>query len=354
MKKLMPILFLALLLLGCTQTNNSAKNKSSSKDTANSAATTTLNISNIFPFKQDVQLKYTSSESPTSNSNIYIDFIKTNRMQFRIVTSDSSVGYVLENKNGELRLITSRNSFYYHEDLTSIQNVTPEIILKEPLVKGTSWLLPNGNKRYISKDNVEIATASGKYIALEVTTESSKGKIINYYAPKVGLVKTISNLTKKSISSLEAIVEDAVATETVNFYYPNPEKDSLMFFKRQLHFKTGDAAKTFFEKYFKEAPTSSLTKVISLNTKIEKLYLNTTENKVYVDFSKEFRKEMNLGSSGESAVLKCITNTLCDYFNVDKLSLTVEGKPYESGHIILKSNEPLYIDAGLKNIVEFK
>lgn len=350
MRKFLPILFLSLLFFGCTRTHNSDTKVTSTSDKYNAA--TKLTISDIFPFAKNVQLKYTSSESSNSNSYIYIDCIKNNRMQFRLVNSDTSMGYVVENKDGELRIIASRNSFYYHDDLTSIQNVNPEIMLKEPLVKGTSWSLPDGKKRYISNDNVQIATASGKYIALEITTETDKGKILNYYAPNVGLVKTVSDTPTKNISSLESIITDAVTSETVKFYYPDSTKDSLVFFKRQLHFKTDDVAKTFFEKYFKEPPSSTISQVISKDTKLIKLYLNIDENKVYVDFSKEFIKEMNSDNVEEAKVLKCITDTLCDYFNVDKLSLTVEGSPYASSHVILKPNEPMYAD--IKNIDEFK
>jgi len=348
MKKFLPILFLSLFLIGCTQ-NLSSVNKSKKSPTVTKTTTAAkLVISDIFPFKENVQLKYSSSQGANSNSSIFIDLIKDNRMQFRLVNSDTSVGYVIENKDNELRMITSRNSFNYHDDLTSIQNVTPEVILKEPLVKGTSWTLSSGKKRYISNDNIQIPTASGKYTALEVTTETDKGKVLTYYAPNIGLVKTINDSPTKIITSLESIVTDASVTETVNFYYPNASNDSLMFFKRQLNYKTGDTAKTYFEKYFKESPSSTLSPILSPNTKIESLYLNLVENKVYIDFS----KEMNLGSGEETKVLKCITNTLCDYFNVDKLSLTVEGNPYESGHIIMKPNEPMYSD--IKNIPQFK
>lgn len=186
-----------------------------------------------------------------------------------------------------------------------------------------------------------------------MTTDTSNGKIIDYYAPNIGLVKKeVSDTNNKVISSLEAVTNDATSTETVKFYYPNSNGDKILFYKRQLHFKTDDDAKTYFEKFFKELPTTNLAPVISTNAKINKLYLNNAENKVYIDFSKEFEKEMNLGASGEELILKCITNTLCDYFNVDKLSLTVEGTPYQSGHIIMKPNESMYID--IKNIQEFK
>jgi len=353
MKKFLPIILSTLFLASCAHGQIDNSKTSNSSNLKVDTVVTKLTISDIFPFKKDIQLKYTSGTGENLSSTFYVDYIKNNRLQFRLVNADTSVGYVVENSNGELKMITSRDEFYYHDDLTSIQNAQPEIMLKEPLVKGTSWKLLNGDKRYISNDGVQIATASGKYIALEVTTETENGKVVDYYAPNVGLVKKVtSNSTKNVINSLESIADNGGSTETVKFYYPNSQETGIQYYKRQLHFKTDDDAKIYFEAFFKETPSNSLVSVLTPNVKINKLYFNFIEKKVYVDFSKEFEKEMNLGSSGEDLVLKSITDTLCDYYNVDKLNLTVEGMPYQSGHIVMKPNESMYID--IKNIVEYK
>ncbi len=353
MKKFLPIILSTLFLASCAHGQIDNSKSSNSSNLKVDTVVTKLTISDIFPFKKDMQLKYTSGTGDNSSSTLSVDYIKNNRLQFRLVNADTSVGYVVENSNGELKMITSRDEFYYHDDLTSIQNAKPDIMLKEPLVKGTSWKLVNGDKRYISNDSVQIATASGKYIALEVTTETENGKVIDYYAPNIGLVKKITSTSNKNIiSSLESTTDSGTSTETVKFYYPNAQETNIQFFKRQLHFKTDDDAKTYFETFFKETPSSDLVSILPPNVKINKLYFNYIEKKVYVDFSKEFETEMNLGSTGEDLVLKCITDTLCDYYNVDKLNLTVEGMPYQSGHIIMKPNEAMYID--IKNIVEFK
>ena len=65
---------------------------------------------------------------------------------------------------------------------------------------------------------------------------------------------------------------------------------------------------------------------------------------VYLDLSKEFTKEMNAGSLYESQILQCITNTLGDYYMVKKVYITVEGKPYSSGHILMKKGEAFNVN----------
>ena len=354
MKKLLPMLLALLLLPACTNGQLNEKKTSSAKANSDIKISNKLNISDIFPFKKNVKLNYTGSVGDSSNSYFYVDYLNNDRLQFRMVTADTSSGYVLENKNGELRMITSREKFFYHDDLTNYQNASPEIILKEPLAKGTSWLLPNGKKRYISNDNVQIATASLKYITIEVTTETDTGKIVEYYAPNTGLVeKIIYVANNKTITYLESTSEEATSNDTVKFYYTDLKDKNTYYYQRQLHFKTNDDMKTYFEKYFKEVPNEKFTALISKSTKINSLHTDINTKTVYMDFSKEFITENKLDLVSEKMVLQSITNTICDYYDMDKLLLTVEGNPYSSGNISMKQNEPLYM-IDVKSINEYK
>jgi len=61
---------------------------------------------------------------------------------------------------------------------------------------------------------------------------------------------------------------------------------------------------------------------------------------------------MNAGSSYESLILQSITNTIGTYYGVDKVYITVEDKPYVSGHIEMKKGE--FFTVNLTNSVELK
>ena len=91
--------------------------------------------------------------------------------------------------------------------------------------------------------------------------------------------------------------------------------------------------------------------MLSPNAKIKSLYLNK-DGMVYVDFTKELVSEMNPGAGYESMILQCITNTLGRYYGVNKVYITVEGKPYKSGHIEMKEGEPFIVN--LSNSAELK
>lgn len=353
MKKLLPILLTIFVFSGCTNGQINSQDNSSATDKYEAKLNSTLNISDIFPFSKNSKLNYTGSAGDSSNSYFYADYIKKDRLQFRMVNSGTSIAYVLEYKNGELRQITSRDNFFYHYDLTDYQNPNPEIILKEPLVKGTSWMLQNGKKRCISNDNVQVATPSGKYICIEITTETDTGKIVDYYAPNVGLVEKTTYMNKtKTITYLESTTENATSTDSVKFFYPDLKDKTSFYHVTQLHFKTDDDSKTLIEKYLKEVPSEKFTALLSKNTKINSINLNINTNTINLDLSKEFLTDTKLDKNSEKMVLQCITNTICDYYNMDKLIITIDGNPYKSSNITMKPNEILYID--IKNIQEYR
>ena len=151
---------------------------------------------------------------------------------------------------------------------------------------------------------------------------------LDYYAPNVGLVKSLYVAEGMEVSTtLSKIEKNVKFTQDVNFYYPNVDEDKLYFVNKKLSFNTNDITKIILEKAFKDLPKGNLGKVLSPNTKIKSLYLNK-DNIVYVDFTKELTSEMNAGSGYESMILQSITNTLGTYYGVDKVYITIEGSPY--------------------------
>jgi uncharacterized protein involved in tellurium resistance len=73
---------------------------------------------------------------------------------------------------------------------------------------------------------------------------------------------------------------------------------------------------------------------------------------VYIDLNKDFVTEMNAGSGYESMILQSIGNTFGKYYNSQKVILTIDNNPYESGHIVMKKGE--YIKVKYDDAVEIK
>lgn len=334
-----------LLLTGCNKglaSNNPPPkviDNSQSKDNESKSK-----IDNYYPFEKDIKYMYEGTGNEYATYSVQVDYLKENRQQIRVNNGGTEMVKVFENKDGELRLIFSKGESYYREDFTSKTNDKSEVLLKEPLTKDNSWTLSDGGVRTITNVKASITTPVASYECIEVTTVRKESTIKDYYAANVGLVKTIfiSNGTEVS-SSLSKIEKNVPIVQTVKFYYPNGNDGVNYITEKELSFNTNDITREAFEKSFKEVAGGDLGKLIGPSTKINSLYLNE-DNMVYLDFSKEFTKEMNAGSGYESQILQCITNTIGDYYKVQKVYITVEGEPYSSGHIVMKKGEAFIVD----------
>ncbi len=299
-------------------------------------------IKDYYPFKSNIKYTYEGKGNEYASYTVYVDYLTDSREQIRINNGGTETVKVLENKDGELRVVFLRAETYYRENLTGKNSDKPEILLKEPLKKGTSWVLADGSTRSITNTGADISTPSGNYKCIEVTTPGKESTIKDYYALNAGLVKSVfiptNGGTDSEISSTLSKAEPNVAfVQTVKFYYPNAADDVNYSIERKLSFNTNDITKEVFKKYFKE-PVNNSGRLISDNTQINYLYLNA-DGMVYVDFSKEFVTEMNAGSGYEGMILQCVTNTLGDYYGAGKVYITLEAKPYSSGHFLMKEGE---------------
>ena len=282
----------------------------------------TAKIGDYYPFEKNIKYKYIGVGNEYATYFVYVDYLRGTRQQIRVNNGGTETVKVLENKDGELRLILSKGEIYYREDFTSKINNKPEILLKEPLTKGNYWILKDGSKRSITNVKVDIKTALANYECIEVTTVRKDSTDKDYYAPKIGLVKSLFSSNGSDISStLNKMEKNVPLVQTVKFYYPNGNDSVNYITEKKLSFNTNDITKKIFEKNFNQVPSENLGRLISPNTTIKSLYLN--KDMVYLDLSKEFTKEMNAGSGYESQILQCITNTLGDYYMVKKVYITV-------------------------------
>ncbi|MBU3175709.1 hypothetical protein KPL47_04945 [Clostridium estertheticum] len=167
--------------------------------------------------------------------------------------------------------------------------------------------MKDGSKRTITNVKVTIKTPLASYECIEVTTVRKENTTKDYYAANIGLVKTMCTNDGKVTSSLSKIEKKVPLVQTVKFYYPNGENSMNYVTDKKLSFNTNDITKKIFENYLREVPNNNVRKLISDNTKIKSLYLNKDNM-------------------------------------VKKVYITVEGKPYSSGHILMKRGEAFIVD----------
>lgn len=335
------IVFVLFLMSGCEIARKTPLNENTSEEEK-------LSVADYSPFESDKKYIYVGEGNEYADYTIYTDYIdiKTNRMQTRMNSGGTETIKVLEMKDGKLSVLLTKGESYYRDNLlnTVDSEEVQEILLMEPLVKGTQWTLNDNRIRRISTTDIEVKTPIGTYNAIEVTTEGPNDVIKDYYAPDVGLVKTVFLYEDIEISStLSEIKTDEPFSKSIEFYYPG-EDGKIYIENKTLSFYTNDISRIKIQELMREkAPSDTLLPLISPNTKINSLYLGK-DNIAYIDLSKEFINEMNLGASYESMVLQGIANTIGSYYGVQRVYLTVENMPYESGHILLKKGETLSVN----------
>ncbi|MGB8454638.1 MAG: GerMN domain-containing protein [Anaerocolumna sp.] len=304
----------------------------------------TLTIQDYYPFQNNVVYQYEGKGNEYAAYNIYTDYIKGSRIQLRSANGGSESIKVLEIKDGELIKILLKGECYYRENLLNSSEGEGEVLLKEPLTTGTEWMISGNRRRYISNTDVAISTPAGDYKALEVTTEGDGDATLDYYVRDVGLVKTIFTINGSIsvTSSLSKIEENTLFKQNIRLFYPNADEEVIYALDKEISFNTNDITRNKLETAVKEIAQEKYDPLLSVNTKINSLYLSK-DNVVYVDFSKELFSEMNAGAAYESMILQCIANTLGTYYGVNEVYITVEGKPYESGHISMKKGDTIAV-----------
>jgi hypothetical protein len=311
-----------------------------------------LKIADFYPFKENVKYVYAGKGNEYASYSVYTDYVADNRAQFRINNGGSEQVKVLENTNGTLIIHLSRGETYFRENFVDKTDGNDEILLKEPLVKGTEWTLPDNRKRYISNVDVKITTPYGTFNTIEVITEgdATPNKNIDYYAIEIGLVKTIYSSAANEVSSeLSKIEKNSPLTQTIMFYYPNVKEGVIYAVEKKISFQTNDITRIRLQEAFNELAKDKFDPVLNTNTKINSLYLSN-ENIVSVDFSQELIADMNKNLNYEAMVLQCITNTLGNYYGVNQVYITVEGNPYHSDNITLAKNETFKVN--LENVIQ--
>lgn len=335
--------------------NNNDKNNNSTSDNnkgEKEPSTNSETINDFYPMKKNIRYIYEGTGNEFASYEVYNDYISEEKVQQRIDNRGTVMVNVLELKDGKLTKVFSKGETYFRENLLKANNDEKEVILMSPLAKGTTWTLKDGRVRTITNTEVDITTPTGKYKAIEVTTKNTKDKTIDYYAKNVGLVKSIFVSGGTEISStLTKMEENVPLVQIINFFYPNIDDGKLYIKSKQIKFYTNDITRKVLAEAYKEPINNQLGVVFSKNTEINSLYLNK-DGIVYIDLNQAFRDEMSAGAAYEEMLLQSVVNTVGQYYQTAKVYLTIDNKPYESGHISMKKGE--YFKVQTQNSIEMK
>ena len=334
------LLILGTLLCACA---SSAVKKPEPKNTDQSADShaldTPLHIADYFPAWPNTFYIYQGHGNEYASYEAYIDYAQGDRFQQRVNTGGTTVVRVIEISKDQTIIMFSLGEAQYRQNMLDVSGAEADILLKAPLKTGTAWLLSDARIRTITDVSAQVETPMGPFNAIEVTTEGPYGKSIDYYAKDIGLVKTVYVSEGEPVTSVLARVDkDVPMIQTVRFYYPNIEDGRLYYVDKDISFYTNDITRKVLAETYKEPPPEPLGRVFSPGTKINSLYLNQ-DGMVYIDLNKAFQKEMNAGAAYEAMIIQSVANTFGHYYGANRVVLTVDGKPYESGHLAFQPGE---------------
>lgn len=300
-----------------------------------------VSIEEYYPITENTKYSYEGEGNEFATYVAFVDYISNNRIQNRTNNGGTESVDVLEVKDNQLTLLYSRGETYFRHNFLNNEYGEGKILLKGPFEEGNSWAYDENTTATITGLSKEVVTTLGNYKAIEVTLEDEQGKTVNYYAKDVGLVKTISSGEGYEVSSTLSSVENNIPLiQTITLFYPNID-GSLDTIDVQIEFNTNDEPEDVIEKIVKEL---SVYEILSPNTVINELYYDEEENSVHIDLSEDFVTEMNAGASFEALILQSLTNTLGQYYGVQEVYITIDGGPYESGHIIIEEGEPSLVN----------
>lgn len=167
----------------------------------------------------------------------------------------------------------------------------------------------------------------------------------------------IENNTASNISNNESVITDEdnnigdtnssnsseVTNDDAKIYYYDVVTDKIVYINKTIEIKD-KAVATALVNELKKSPSEEVAAAINSEISLNSAKVDEENDTIELDFSSNFIQAQNLGSGPESSTLKAICNTFGDYFNVSKVSITLDGKPYTSGHISMKDGDTFNVD----------
>ncbi|MGM0396068.1 MAG: GerMN domain-containing protein [Bacillota bacterium] len=335
-------IILILIVGGCTPVVETPANGENNEEEA-----VEISLGDYYPFVHDAIYEYEGLGNEFAEQTVFLEFENGQRGQYRAINPGTETVKIIEKTADSVREIYLEGEFYHTENILSTPAIKNNILLKEPLVKGNSWELEDGYIREITDLEKDIETPYGAFKAIEVTTYFEEDRMQkNYYVKDVGMVAVEYLDGETQISSLLRNIVSGPYEKDIRLFYPLERNNEIIttYLDYSFKFSTNDHLENIFEKLFKEPVEESLTPVISEDTLINSIFLDKGTWTVKVDFSSELIPGWNAGSSLELELIRSIVNTLGEFYDTERVYMSIEGVPFVSGHYGMTENEVFTVD----------
>lgn len=298
-------------------------------------------LTDYFPLTADVFCDYGGSGNEYVPMQVWVEYAGADFIQLSEDNGGTQVHKLYRVRDGQVQLVNSVAELYVREDLRWRPEADePEVLLQEPLEVGTTWLVRDKH-RWISAVDVRTTTPAGTFYTLEVTTEGDGVVSRQYYAPGIGLVRLEITGDYEISQWLQERRAPKARVMPLQLYYGRlTQTDSEVVTQTlEVQYRTNIGLREQLQRYFREPAVPDMPPLISANTVINKLAFDPETGIATIDFSPELVTEMNAGSTFEAVIIRCLVNTVGHAYGTDKVIITLNGQPYESGHIALGPGE---------------
>lgn len=358
-------------------------------------------VEQYFPLTPDVFSRYSGSGNEYVPMTVYVDYARPGQVQLAYDNGGTEIHILYAVGNGKVQVLQAQPELYVREDLAQLPPLSDgEILLMEPLEVGTTWTVEQGT-RAITAIDTPVDTMAGAFSAIEVTTTSPDVVTRHYYARGYGLVRMTAENGYEIQQELAERQLNASRSQPLTVYYPRMTETDIEIVAKEVtvQMKTNTGIREILDRYFRSAAQAfpsrtytvnphdtlwsialynlgdgqkykdiaalnglpapytirpgqvlvlesetTLSALMSPQTVIHSVHLQPDRGIVAIDFSRSLVTDMNAGSGYEAALLRSIVNAVGHAYDVPNVLVTLDGDPYESGHIALAPGESFMVD----------
>lgn len=358
-------------------------------------------VEQYFPLTPDVFARYSGTGNEYVPMTVYVDYSRPGQVQLAYDNGGTEIHVLYGVGNGKVQILQELPELYVREDLARLPPLSNgEILLLEPLAVGTTWNVEHGI-RAITAVDMPVDTEAGSFNAIEVTTTSPDVVTKHYYARGFGLVQMTAQNGYEIHQELAERQLNASRSQRLTVYYPRMTQTDIEIVAKEVtvEMKTNTGIREVLDRFFRSAAQAfpkrtyivkphdtlwsialynlgdgqkykdiaalngipspytikpgqvlvlesdtDLPALMSPQTVINSVHLQQDRGIVAIDFSRSLVTDMNAGSGFEAALIRSIVNAVGHAYDVPKVLVTLDGDPYESGHIALVPGESFSVD----------
>lgn len=197
-------------------------------------------------------------------------------------------------------------------------------------------LLPKTNS-----NNKSTSTATTSANGTSTSTVDTSSSTVNNSTDTLNSednTTTISN----SINSSDTKNTEAIANRSVRLFFYDVDSGQTKYTDKTISVNNGALVSAIVNALKKS--TDNQYGILDSNIDVRSAKLDKDKDLLTVNFGENFVNNMNLGAGTEASVLQAVVNSLGYNYGVNNVCITVNGKPYSSGHIVKDSNEAFKVN----------